>query len=212
MYVPEHFAMDDAGMIADFIQANNFAILSGVDSDGELIASHLPFMYDAGRGAHGTLIAHMARANPQWQGFAAETEVMVIFHGPHAYVSPSWYAHAPALPSWNYIAVHAYGRPVLIEDEAEKRTMFERMVTEHEAGFDTPWKLEEPEDYLVKMSRATVAFEIEVSRFDAKAKLSQNRKDDDLSGQVRALRQSTDTAALRLADATETWAQNGAKG
>jgi len=203
MYIPEHFAMDDDAMIGDFIEANNFAILTGTDADGDLIASHLPFMYDADRGAHGTLIAHMARANPQWRGFAPGADVMVIFHGPHGYVSPSWFAQAPALPSWNYIAVHAYGCPVIIDDEADKRTMFERMVTAHEGGFDEPWQLEGPEDYLAKMSRATVAFEIPVARFDAKAKLSQNRKDDDLSGQVAALRRSDDTAAHRLADATE---------
>jgi transcriptional regulator len=205
MYTPDHFAMDDFDTIRDFIIAHNFAALIGRDADDQMIASHLPFMFDATRGDKGTLIAHMARANPHWQGFAADADALVIFQGPHAYISPSWYVNDPAVPTWNYLAVHAYGRPLIIDDETEKRAMFERLVATHEAGFETPWQLEGPEDFLAKMSRGTVAFEIEVSRFDAKAKLGQNRKAGDPQGVIQNLRRQNDQTAGSLADITEQW-------
>jgi transcriptional regulator len=170
-----------------------------------MTGTHLPFMYDPERGPKGVLIAHMARVNPHWRGFARSPEVMVIFQGPHAYVSPSWYANAPAVPTWNYLAVHAYGRPVIIEGEAEKRAMFDRLVGENEAAFETPWALRGAEDFFAKMSQATVAFEIEVSRFDAKAKLGQNRKAEDRMGVIKGLRATDNPTARALADVTETW-------
>ena len=204
MYTPPYFAIDDDETIRDFIRANNFAVLIGPGENGEITGTHLPFAYSPERGDKGTLIAHMARANPHWRGFSA-AEVLVIFHGPHAYISPSWYAHDPAVPTWNYLAVHAYGRPVVIEDEAEKRGMFERLVAEHEAGFEVPWELQGPEDFLTKLSKATVAFEIEVSRFDAKAKLGQNREPEDRTGVIAGLRGTGDPIARVLADVTENW-------
>ena len=150
MYVPDIFALDDPQRIAEVIARFNFALLvtalpgkaSGQASGRAPTATHLPFLYDAERGPHGTLIAHMAKANPHWRDFAglaeAGGEALVVFWGPHAYVSPSWYGPGDAVPTWNYIAVHAYGTPRPIADAAEVRAMLERLVATHEAGAAAP--------------------------------------------------------------------------
>ena len=101
MYVPKHFAVTEVAACHKVIVENSFAELVTVDPDGAPFASHLPFLLDPARGPNGTLIAHMARANPQWQHFAAGKPVLAIFRGPHAYISPAWYATHPAVPTWN---------------------------------------------------------------------------------------------------------------
>ena len=125
MYTPKHFEMNDPAELTAFMQHYNFAALV-TSHEGNITASHLPFMLDASRGEHGTLIAHLAHTNPQWQTFASGQEALVIFTGPHAYVSPSWYEKPTTnVPTWNYTAVHAYGvdrerveeRVVLVEIE-----------------------------------------------------------------------------------------------
>jgi transcriptional regulator len=203
MYTPAHFSLEDRDRITDLIRQNSFAALTGVDADGALIGTHLPFMYDPDVGEHGRLIAHMARANPHWQGFAAEREVMVIFAGAHGYISPSWYTNEPAVPTWNYAAVHAYGVPQIIEDEADKRQILQDLIALNEATFDTPWTYEGPDEFMSKMVRATVAFQIDISRLDAKAKLGQNRTDGDKAGASQGLRARGDELSTALADLSD---------
>ncbi len=179
MYIPKDFALDDPARIAGLIQGYNFGLLISARPDGAPVATHLPFLYDPARGSRGTLTAHMARANPQWREFAAlreaGLEALAVFSGPHAYVSPAWYGPGDAVPTWNYVAVHAYGTPKLLEDAAV-RPMLEALVAAHEAGSAKPWSIaNNDEAYMARMQRGIVAFEIPVARLEAKAKLSQNK-------------------------------------
>ena len=115
MYIPPAFRIEDASKLAAFIQQYSFATL--VTHDGAApFASHLPMLFHPQAGGHGTLLSHMARANPQWRHFASGAEVLAIFHGPHNYISPSWYQTGPAVPTWNYATVHAYGVPAVINE------------------------------------------------------------------------------------------------
>src|SRR3981189_1385300 len=139
------------------------------------VATHLPFLLDAGRGPYGTLMAHMARANLQWKTFNGEQEALVIFQGPHAYISPSWYEVELSVPTWNYAAVHAYGILEIIEDNAVLYDLLKALIQTHEARFERPWDFQLPDDYLQKMMRGIVGFEIQITRLEGKFKMSQNR-------------------------------------
>jgi len=176
MYVPKHFDTTDREAIAALIRARGFATLITV-LDNAPFATHCPLLYDAAAGPHGTLYGHIARANPQWQHFSGG-EALAIFHGPHAYVSPSWYGQHPSVPTWNYVAVHAYGTPRLLED-GKARELLQRLVSVYEAA-DSDWSIAAlPEGYMSGMLRGIVAFEIPLSRLEAKSKLSQNRGTED---------------------------------
>ena len=189
MYLPKSFHIEDRPELQAFMRAYNFASLV-TQHAGAPFASHLPFMLDGERGPHGTLLAHMARANPQWRDFAAGGEVLVMFQGPHAYISPAWYETQPSVPTWNYAVVHAYGVARIVEDHATLHHMLEMLVDTHEAAFAQPWRMELPQDYLDKMIRAIVGFEIEITRLEGKLKLSQNRSEHDQQRVVAALGQS----------------------
>lgn len=200
MYVPPAFEQSDLAACHGLIQANGFAIL--VTSSAEAtapMATHLPFLLDRTRGPKGTLIGHMARANPHRELLGAEA--LVIFQGPHAYVSPSWYEDAPAVPTWNYIAVHAHGRPEIIDDPADVRAVLARLVGVQEAGRSPPWQLDSlPGDFIDGMVRGIVAFKIPIARLDGKWKLSQNRSAADREGVIRALHAQGDPMAQAVAD------------
>lgn len=200
MYTPRHFAVDDPAELSAFMQHYNFAVLVTA-LEGQLMATHLPFRLDSERGEHGTLIAHMARANPQWQAFTSEQEVLVIFSGPHAYVSPSWYEAAPTnVPTWNYAAVHAYGVPTIIVDHEAVYAMLGQLVHEHEAHFRHPWSMQSSEDSVHKLISAIVAFEIPITRLEGKYKLSQNRTPADQASVAAHLFASDDTLAAKTAE------------
>lgn len=179
MYVPPKFAVADPAWIARFIAEHPFATVVTTDADGTPFASHLPLLFDAGVGDNGTLHGHMAKANPQWHHMAAGSPVLAVFAGPHRYVSPSWYAAGPAVPTWNYAAVHVYGRAALVPDSAQARQTLEALVERFEAGFDAPWCMDLPADFERAMLKGIMAFDIAVSRIEAKAKLSQNRPEED---------------------------------
>jgi len=129
----------------------------------------------------------MARANRQWQDLRTQSEVLAIFHGPHAYISPPWYAAKLAVPTWNYVAVHAYGAPRLIEDDQEVLALLRRMVAEFEGGFEQPWPFDLPEEYTQSMLRGIVGFEVHLTRLEGKRKLGQNRSREDLEGVAAGL-------------------------
>ena len=194
MYTPSAFALDDPQAIADAIEANSFGLLVTSTGD-EPVATHLPFRFDADRGAHGTLVGHMARANPQWQEFASYADgglALAIFSGPHAYVSPTWYGDGgPIVPTWNYVSVHAYGRPRIIEEASDVRALLGRLVETNERDLDPSWLLEsQSDDYLARMLRGVVAFELPIERIEAKAKLSQNKPDEARLGAAAVLEAS----------------------
>src|SRR6266511_5872245 len=191
MYVPKSFQIEDLTELHAFMRAYSFATLV-TQQQGAPFASHLPFLLDAERGPHGTLLAHMARANPQWRDFAAGQAALVIFQGPHAYISPSWYEVAPSVPTWNYAVVHAYGVPRIVEDRSALYQMLKTLVDTHESTFERPWPMELPEDYLDKMTHAIVGFEIAITRLEGKLKLSQNRGENDRRHVAEALAASGD--------------------
>jgi transcriptional regulator len=199
MYLPKSFQTEDLPELHGFMQSYNFATLV-TQHQGAPFATHLPFMLDAERGPYGTLLAHLARANPQWRDFAAGAEALVIFQGPHAYISPSWYETHPSVPTWNYAVVHAYGVPRIVEDHAALHHMLETLVDTHEAGFAQPWRMDLPDDYLDKMMRAVVGFEIEITRLEGKLKLSQNRSEHDQQRVAEALGHSQHPLDVAVAE------------
>ena len=189
MYTPPAFREDDLPTIHALMRENSFAILV-TQRDGVPIATHLPFMVDTERGPYGTLLGHMARANTQWQTFVEQQEALVIFQGPHAYVTPSWYDPGLNVPTWNYAAVHAYGTPRLIDDEATLHAMLSRLTATHEAGFEQPWLLEMSADDFRGKLKGVVGFELEIARLEGKMKLSQNRSLADQERVAAALAES----------------------
>jgi transcriptional regulator len=134
----------------------------------------------------------MARANPQWRHFADGQEALVIFQGPHAYISPSWYTDHQSVPTWNYAVVHAYGMPRLLED-VETRALLQSLVETFEAPLEPPWRLDSlPEENITRMLRGIVGFEIEIARLEGKLKLNQNRPEVDQERVVEVLEASGD--------------------
>ena len=200
MYVPSHFQIDDPVRLAEFIQRHSFATLVTFDS-GAPFASHLPMLFRPQAGPHGTLVSHMARANSQWKHFAAGGEALAIFHGPHTYISPSWYVTGPAVPTWNYAVVHAYGVPQLIADHERIVTLLRETVATYESAFEQPWSGDLPDDYRDKMIHGIVAFEMPITRVEGKFKLSQNRPAEDVRGAIDQLSRSDapdDRAVARM--------------
>lgn len=184
MYVPKHFAEADEARLSAFMARNAFALLTTTDEAGLPFASHLPLLWEpATRRLHG----HMAKANPQWRHFQNGKDVLVVFWGPHAYVSPSWYDKHPSVPTWNYATVHAYGRPHLVDGREPAAALLRRLVETYEGGFETPWRMELPETYESSMIAAIQPFAIEVSRLEGKFKMSQNRDAGDRANVIAAL-------------------------
>lgn len=200
MYIPKLFDVPDVAWCHSLIRREPFAILVGVDQAGAPFATHLPVLLDETPAPRGTLLAHVARPNPQWQLFAPDRPVLVVFPGAHAYVSPSWYAQHPSVPTWNYVAVHAYGVPRVIEEPGRVRTLLDRLVRTFEDGRPTPWRMDSLSDtYVSGMMRGIVAFEIPIDRLEGKAKLSQNRDAVDQARTREALAASDDPLARAVA-------------
>jgi transcriptional regulator len=153
----------------------------------------LPLLFDKSRGEFGTLSGHVARGNAQWKHLQKlQTnggETMAIFHGPHAYISPSWYETQLAVPTWNYVTVHAYGTPRLLNDD-ELAAQLRAMIQNYESGFPTPWVGDLPDDFLAKLRLGIVGFDIEITRLEGKWKLNQNRSEADRSNVIAALENS----------------------
>lgn len=200
MYVPEHFTVENPVWAHEIMRTHSFATLvSGATA--KLTASHLPLLWTDSNQGNGVIQGHMARANPQWQDFTEDAEVMAIFTGHHAYISPNWYISRPAVPTWNYAAVHAYGVARVINDQDTVRTLLKRMVATFDADPDQAWPDDETqEEFVQAMIPNVVAFEIPIARLQAKAKLSQNRPANDRARVVTALQDSNQTEAQALAN------------
>jgi transcriptional regulator len=198
MYIPSAFRVADTSKLVAFIQRHSFATLISHDGTAPF-ASHLPMLFHPEAGSHGTLLSHMARANPQWQHFASGGEVLAIFHRPHSYISPSWYQTELAVPTWNYATVHAYGVPTVIREHERVVSLLREMVSAYEARFEKPWPGNLPDDYRDKQMRGIVAFEIPVDRIEGKFKLGQNRPAADMQGVFEALSRSSDADARAVA-------------
>lgn len=182
MYMPPYFEETDRATLYRVIRENNFGLLV-TSAAGAPFATHLPFLLEGDR-----LLAHMARANQQWRCFEQGAEALCVFGGPHAYISPRWYAGTRLVPTWNYVAVHVYGRPRIVADPAAVRDQQARLVAAHEAGAERPWTMDGlPESHLAGQLRAIVAFEVPIERIEGKFKLNQNRTAEDRAGVVAAL-------------------------
>jgi len=189
MYIPRYFHEQDEEQLFTLMEQHGFALLVTAEG-GVPVASHLPFLVERGAPGSARLLGHMARANPQWRTFQQGGEALVVFQGPHAYVSPSWYASEPNVPTWNYAVVHAYGHPRLIEEPAEVLHLLRAVSAKYEAGRDRPWSLDQAEEYVHRISAGIVAFEIRLTRLEGGLKLSQNRSEEDRRGVMEALERS----------------------
>jgi transcriptional regulator len=174
VYIPASFAVTDAPTLHDAMRRYSFALLISHGPEG-LIASHLPLLFEPEDGPHGSLLGHMARANPQWR--QVEGPVMAIFSGPHAYVSPSWYEEDGTVPTWNYVAVHAYGNFEVIEEHERLLDILRRSVQVYEASRPVPWVFDKSTLQVETFLKAIVGFRIELTRLEGKWKLSQNHSE-----------------------------------
>ena len=191
------FRIEDRETLVAFMRQHSFATIITHDA-GASHATHMPVLFREREGFPGTLVSHLARANPQWQHFENGEEVLVIFTGPHAYVSPAWYLTTPAVPTWNYTAVHVYGRPRLITDHDQFATLLHELVEFNEADRPDRWNGEMPNDFRDNLMKAIVGVEIEITRIDGKFKLSQNRASD-APGIITALSASEDQTDREVA-------------
>lgn len=203
MYLPAHFAESRPEVLHALLREQPFATLVAQGPDG-LTADHLPLHLAPEIGVFGALQGHVARANPLWQK-SADAQVLAIFHGPQAYVTPSWYEtkreHGRAVPTWNYVVVHARGRLRVINDPAWLRQQLEALVTRHEAGFAEPWQIADaPADYIEKMLAAVVGIEIVITDLSGKWKVSQNQPAINRAGVVAGLQQQATDSALGMAE------------
>ncbi len=197
-YLPAHFEQQDLAEQQALIEAHPLATWACV-SGGELLVNHVPMMLDRTRGAFGTLIGHVARANPVWRD---PQRSVFVFQGADAYVSPGWYPakreHGKVVPTWNYAVVHAEGTPRVTEDPAALRAIVERLTERHEAAMPHPWAVgDAPEDYIGKMLQAIVGIELPIERLVGKWKVSQNRSAPDREGVAAGLGEHPMAALVR---------------
>lgn len=186
MYVPTHFAADDAQVQA-LLSRPQAADLVTMTPEG-LVATFLPFVYDAEAGA---LLGHVARNNEQWK-LPATGESLVIVHGPDAYITPNWYAtkaeHGRTVPTWNYLTAHVYGRLVVHDDPVWLESLVRRLTELHESAEPAPWSVDDaPEKFIAGQLRAIVGVELQITRIEAKVKMSQNRPAADIDGVIAGL-------------------------
>jgi transcriptional regulator len=194
MYVPTYYREADQEKLFDFIAAHSFGLVVSTPN-GELFATHLPFLVER---KEGRLLAHLARANPQWRELEGR-EALAVFSGPHAYVSPTWYEAEDVVPTWNYVAVHAYGTCRLVEEPDAVAEILSRTVATYERGMPRPWSIAPTSDFFAKMARMVVGFRIEITRLEGKWKLNQNHPAERREKVARALAGSGDPDAQEIA-------------
>ncbi|MBO6521666.1 MAG: FMN-binding negative transcriptional regulator [Rhodospirillales bacterium] len=185
MYIPKFFASEDEALAREIAAGYAFGMLmtlpAGAAADADI--SHLPMLWTGER-----LIGHVARANPHGARFDGGSPSVAVFSGPHAYISPNWYAHDGLVPTWNYAAVHLHGRPDAVEDEAHATDILDTLVAAFESDATGNWSTGKlPDGMLSRQLKGIVAFEMPVERIEIKVKMSQNRKPDDIDGVINAL-------------------------
>ncbi len=202
MYVPPHFEESHPERVRELVAQHPLGMLVTHGSSG-LDANHLPFEMEIGEGSLGTLHTHVARANPIWRDLASGDEVLVVFRGPDAYISPNWYPskheHHRQVPTWNYVVAHAHGRITVRDDERYLRGLVGRLTKRHEASQPRPWRMgDSSQAFIDEMIASIVGLEIAVTRLIGKSKLSQNKERRDVVGAAQALKAHGDDA---IADA-----------
>jgi transcriptional regulator len=204
MYTPKAFEVDDLAILHAAIQQSELATLVTMTTRG-LVASHLPLMLDETKGEYGTLTGHVSRANPQWRETDLEAEALILFLGLDTYVSPSWYPvkqeSGRVVPTWNYAAIHAYGRLTFFEDTERLRTVVTELTDRHEASFPRPWQVTDaPAVYIDSQLKAIVGFDFRILRLEGKQKFNQNRSVEDRAGVIAGLRELRDARKTEVAD------------
>ena len=203
MYIPAAFEESRPEILLDFVDAHPVAVL--VTAVPSLFATHLPLVLDRTRGPLGTLRGHVARANPH-ASLGPETAALVIFAGPHAYVTPEWYPskqeHGRVVPTWNYVAVHAAGTLRFVDDPGHLLGHVAALSRRHEAGRERPWSVDDaPPGYVEKLARAIVGVEVEIARLEGKWKMSQNRPAADIAGVIDGLRADGEERVAAIVEA-----------
>ncbi len=191
MYVPSQFKEERVPVLHEAIERIGFGTLVTLGADG-MTASHVPMHIAAEPAPFGTLSGHLARANPQWRSARPEVEALAIFTGPYSYITPAWYPTkhktGKVVPTWNYVAIHAYGRLRFIDDPGRARANVTALTNRHESGSAVPWQVTDaPADFIEAMLKAIVAFELTITRLEGKWKMSQNRPAEDRAGVVAGL-------------------------
>jgi len=212
MYLPSHFEESRVDVLHQLMRTHPLGLLvtqARPHAEGDpapLEANALPFHLDPARGPQGTLVAHVARANPVWREARTDAEVLVVFQGPQAYISPGWYATkretGKVVPTWNYVLVEARGRLIVRDDAAWVHALVSTLTDLHEAALPAPWKVgDAPADYIAATQRAIVGIEVELSSLKGKWKVSQNRSLADRAGVVQGLTATGRMDAATLVDA-----------
>jgi len=197
MYIPTVFRVEDRERLHDFMEAHSFALLIST-LDGVPFATHLPLLLERNAGPHGCLVGHIARANPQWRQLHGQ-QVLVVFAGPHTYVSPTWYEDDNVVPTWNYAAVHAYGTCSVIDDPEAVMRAVASLVAIYEGTRPQPWPFDPSSAFAQSRVGAIVGFRVEISRLEGKWKLNQNQPQERRDRVARVLAQSTDPDARAIA-------------
>lgn len=216
MYVPPRFREDDVGTLHALIGRARLATVVSHGADG-LQASHVPMLLDPGAGAQGTLLFHLARGNAQWRTLAAGGEAMAIFRAEDAYISPTWYATKATtgnvVPTWIYVAVHAYGIPRVIEDREQLRALVTRLTERHEEHREAPWRVSDaPAPYIDALLGGIVGVELPIARFDGKWKMDQDANSADVRGAIAGLRTTGDVRDAEAAAVMEARAASRERG
>jgi transcriptional regulator len=207
MYTPKAFEVTDLAMLHAAMKQSELATLVTITTNG-LVATHLPLLLDETRGQYGTLTGHVSRANVQWRETDPDAEALIIFLGLDSYVTPNWYPAKQetgrVVPTWNYAAIHAYGRITFIEDTEWLRTMVSDLTKKHEASFPAPWQVTDaPAVYIDSQLKAIVGFEFQIVRLEGKQKFNQNRSAEDRLGVIQGLRELEDERKTQVAELME---------
>jgi transcriptional regulator len=175
MFVLDEYSTTDLNLMHQIMKEYNFANVV-TSSSGECYANHFPLILNTTAGPFGTLEGHMSRSNPQWQQMQKNARILVIFNGPHAYISPSTGVSSKMLPTWNYVALHAYGSVEVIEEPREIVGIMSRSIKEFEVGIEKPWKMALPQEYLDLLVSKVVGFKLKIDRLEPQIKLNQDRE------------------------------------
>jgi len=191
VYVPPHFSVDDLAQLQDGMRRFPFAAIV-THGEAGLVASHVPVLLETEPAPYGTLLFHFARPNPHWRTIAANAQTLVMFLGPHAYVSPAWYATTretgKVVPTWNYVAIHAYGHAEAFDDAERLRDLVTRLTNANEHGRPSPWAVDDaPREFIDSQLKGIVGLRMPIERLEGKWKMSQNRPPADVAGAVGAL-------------------------
>ena len=197
MYTPEIYKNENQEEIKKFLQENSFGILIN-QTNGKLWATHIPLELDTNENGATILSGHISKENPQWNGFIDNDQVLAVFSGPHSYISSSWYDHEN-VPTWNYIAVHVYGKIKIIKEEAVIESL-KKLVDKYEQKSENPVRIEDLSQKIMLQSRGIVAFEIEITEIQATRKMSQNRDEKNYQNIISELEKANTNQSVAVAN------------